>query len=167
MIKKYLNKTIKNMKKLSILFLVALLWGCNAEVDYSAREINWDRDICINCLMGLADQKYSVQAINNYEEVLWFDDIGCLVEYEKTETWINWGGDTSQVWIGDCETGEWIDAKKAYYRYGDRTPMGYGYGALKENVGDSCYDYKTTVKRIEDGMTMRKEFIEDKQMLGH
>ena len=117
--------------------------------------------------MGLADQKYSVQAINNYEEVLWFDDIGCLVEYEKTETWINWGGDTSQVWIGDCETGEWIDAKKAFYRYGDRTPMGYGYGALKENVGDSCYDYKTTVKRIEDGLTMRKEFIEDKQMMGH
>ncbi len=155
------------MKKLGILFTVVLLFGCNPEADYSAREINWDRDICINCLMGLADQKYSLQAINKYNEVLWFDDIGCLVEYEKTDNWKKWDGETAQIWIGDCETGEWIDAKKAFYRYGDRTPMGFGYGALKTRTADTLYDYQTTVKRIEDGITMRKDFLEEKGMMGH
>jgi outer membrane phospholipase A len=45
--------------------------------------------------------------------------------------------------------------------------MGYGYGALKNNIGDSLYDYETTVKRIKEGITMRKAFLEEKKMLGH
>ncbi|OQX77383.1 MAG: hypothetical protein B6D61_07275 [Bacteroidetes bacterium 4484_249] len=155
------------MKKTIIILAAIALFSCNAETDYSPREINWDRDICINCLMGLADQKYSVQAINKYEEVIWFDDLGCLVEYEKTDAWKKWDGETAKIWIGDCETGEWIDAAKAYYRYGDRTPMGYGYGALKNNIGDSLFDYETTVARINEGKTMRKTFLEQKKMLGH
>jgi hypothetical protein len=115
--------------------------------------------------MGLADQKYSVQAINSREQVIWFDDLGCLVEYEKGPDWKRWKGDEDvRVWIGHCETGEWIDATKAYYRYGDRTPMGYGYGALSEHV-EGSFDYQTTVQRIDDGFTMREDFLKEKKML--
>ncbi len=145
--------------------MILALSACTSGPDYSPREINWDRDICINCLMGLADQKYSVQAINSDEKVLWFDDLGCLIEYMRSEDWPRWKGEGDvKVWIGDCETGEWIDAFEAYYRFGDKTPMGYGYGALKE-PGDSTYDYKTTVERIDQGITRREEFLMGKQML--
>jgi len=156
------------MKKLIVVFAVIALFSCNREADYSAREINWDRDICALCLMGLAEQEYSVQSINQYEEVIWYDDLGCLIYYKETDDWKRFAGDGSvKSWIGDCETGEWIEVEKAWYRYGDRTPMGYGYGALKDNVGDSLYNYETTVKRIKDGITMRKAFLEEKKMLGH
>ncbi len=153
------------MKKLIGVFTVIFALACNMEVDQSAREINYDRDICVNCLMGLAEKGYTAQAVNEYGEVLWFDDLGCLVEYAKTDDWKKWGGENAKAWIGDCETDEWIDAYKAFYRYGDRTPMGYGYGALKENLGDSLYDYQTTVDRINAGETMREDFIKETKML--
>ncbi len=152
------------MKKLLILPILLLAFACNHEVDQGPREINWDRDICVNCLMGMADQKYSVQSINQYEEVIWFDDLGCLIEYMENPGWERFGGESAISWIGDCETGEWIEVEKAWYRYGDRTPMGYGYGALK-NKGDSTYDFKTTVQRINDGITMREAFIQEKKLM--
>ncbi len=155
------------MKKTILILTILIAYACNTEVDQSAKEINYDRDICVNCLMGLAEQEYTAQAINEYGEVIWFDDIGCLVEYAKTDNWKKWGGENAKAWIGNCETGKWIDAYSAFYRFGDRTPMGYGYGALKENLGDTLFDYKTTVKRIEAGKTMREEFIKEKKMMHH
>ncbi len=156
------------MKKLVIVFVLIALFSCKQEADYTPREINWDRDICALCLMGLAEQEYSVQSINEWGEVVWFDDLGCLVYYKGSDDWNRFAGDgIVKSWIGHCETGEWIEVEKAYYRFGDRTPMGYGYGALSNNEGDSLYDYITTVKMIKDGHTMRKEFLEQKKMLGH
>ena len=159
---------MKKMKKLVVVFALIALFSCNQEADYSPREINWDRDICVLCLMGLAEQEYSVQSINQWNEVIWYDDLGCYIYFYGSEDWDRFAGDGKvKSWIGHCETGEWIEVDKAFYRYGDRTPMGYGYGALKNNIGDSLYDYNTTVKRIKDGITMRKAFLEEKQMLGH
>ena len=68
------------MKKLLILPILLLAFACNHEINQGPREINWDRDICINCLMGLADQKYSVQSINKHEEVIWFEEIGRFMQ---------------------------------------------------------------------------------------
>ena len=152
------------MKKLLILPVLLLAFACNHEADQSPREINWDRDICVNCLMGMAEKEYSVQSINQHEEVIWFDDLGCLIEYMKSPDWERFEGETAVSWIGDCETGEWIEVEKAWYRYGDRTPMGYGYGALK-NKADSTYDFNTTVQRINDGLTKREAFIQEKKLM--
>lgn len=152
------------MKRLLFISLIFVAFSCNNTVDQGPREINWDRDICINCLMGMADQKYSVQSINAYGDVLWYDDLGCLIQYMGTEDWQKYEGENAISWIGDCETGEWLQVEKAWYRFGDRTPMGYGYGALK-NKTDSTYDYQTTVKRIHDGLTMRESFIKQKKLM--
>ncbi len=162
-----LHKKYK-MKKIIVVLAVFALFSCNREVDYSPREINWDRDICVLCLMGLAEKEYSVQSINQWGEVIWFDDLGCYIYFDGSDDWKRFAGDGEvKSWIGHCETGEWIEVEKAFYRYGDRTPMGYGYGALDINLGDSLYDYNTTVKRIKDGETMRKAFLEEKKMMGH
>lgn len=153
------------MKKLILFAMIVSMAACAGDADYSPREINWDRDICINCLMGLAEKEYSAQAINNRNKVIWFDDIGCLVEYMKTPDWERYKGNGEvKMYVGHCETGEWIDVEKAWFRFGDRTPMGYGYGALKTKADDT-WDFETTAKRIDQGFTKREEFLKNKKML--
>jgi copper chaperone NosL len=152
------------MKKLSILLVILIAVSCTEQHDYTPREINWDRDICVLCLMGLAEQEYSAQAINQWGEVIWFDDLGCYINFKGSEDWKRFkDGGQVQAWIGHCRTGEWIDLEKAQYIYGDRTPMGYGYGAISI-PNDSSYDYQTTVQRIKDGKSMRNQFMKEHNM---
>ena len=159
------------MKNLLLLFVLVILSSCNSEVDYSPRDINFDRDACAVCKMGLTDQRYNVQAINKYGEVRWYDDIGCLAEDIRGEGWKKWDGETAVIWIGDASKGNepsnWIDAKKAYYNYGSDTPMGYGYSAFKIKPEGEIFDYSTTLQRIDDGKTMREQFLKDKKMMHH
>jgi len=156
------------MKKLLIIAIFALFaTACNHVADYSPREVNYERDICVQCLMGIADQPWAVQAINSHSEVVWFDDIGCLHEYMTGKPWKDFiGTEKIQIWIGDADhKGKWLDATKAYYRYGDHTPMGYGYSAI-ENPNDSTFTYEETLKRIGEGKTMREEFLRKHKMMG-
>jgi len=153
------------MKKLVLIsgILFIILSSCERKIDFNPRPINYDRDVCYICKMGLDEPKYNVQAINQNGEVRWYDDIGCLAEDMREGTWKNWGGDKSVIWIGDADTGKWLDARKAWYRFGDRTPMGYGYGAKKEKK-DEYFDFETTIKRIDEGKTKRADFLKKKKM---
>ena len=154
------------MKNVLILIATIFIFSCNSRVDMTPRKVNFDRDVCKTCLMGIAEKNYAVQAINPRGKVLWFDDIGCFIEYQKDPNWKKFIADgTPKVWIADADTGEWIDIYKAYYRFGDRTPMGYGYGALKDKK-DGYFDYKNTVKRIKQGKTKRDEFKKMKMKEG-
>ncbi len=154
------------MKKIVVLigFLLLSVNACKQEVDFSPRKINFDRDVCYVCKMGLDDPKYNLQAINERGQVRWYDDIGCLAEDIRDQDFNKWKGNKYKIWIGDANTGKWIDAEKAWYRFGDRTPMGYGYGALKEKTSDSLFDFKTTLQRINEGKTKRADFIKKKKM---
>lgn len=156
----------KHFNILLILTGIILFSACTRKVDQSAREINFDRDICVNCLMGLADQKYSAQSINMRNEVIWYDDLGCLVQYMNSPDWEKYGGDEAVSYVGDASTGEWLKVEEAWYVYGVDTPMGYGYAAHKD-FQEGAFDYPTTVQRIEDGETMREDFLKKKKMLHH
>lgn len=156
----------KHLNLLIILSGIIVVSACTRTADQTPREINFDRDICINCLMGLADQKFSAQSINMRNEVLWYDDLGCLVEYMKSPDWESYGGEDAVSYIGDAATGEWLRVEDAWYVYGVDTPMGYGYAAYKEKK-EGAFDFETTVQRINDGFTMREDFLEKKKMLHH
>ncbi len=160
-----------NMKNIFFLILIALVFSCNSEVDYTPRKINFDRDACFVCNMGLTDQRYNVQAINKYGEVHWYDDLGCLAEDIRGEGWKKWDGETAVIWIGDASKGNvetnWIDAQKAFYTYGEHTPMGYGYAAHEAKPEGESFDFATTLKRINEGKTMREKFVKEKKMLNH
>ncbi len=146
---------------LAVLFLVI---SCRKETDFSPKKPNFDRDVCHVCKMGLTDLPYNVQAINERGQVRWYDDLGCLAEDIRDEDFNTWKGTKYKIWIQDAETGAWIDAEKAWYRFGDETPMGYGYGALKSKSEQAGYDFKAVLKRIAEGKTKRAEFIKKKKM---
>lgn len=160
------------MKKSTILFALLLVFSsCKQNVTYEARDINFDRDVCYVCLMGLTDQRYNAQSINQYGEVHWYDDIGCLAEEMRdTSTWNHWKGDKVKFWIGDASKGNdpsnWIDAETAFYDYGKHTPMGYGYSAYSEKPNvDSVFTFEQVLQRINEGKTMRENFIQEKMLM--
>ena len=160
------------MKKLTIIFTFLLIFSsCKQNVTYEARDINFDRDICYICLMGLTDQRYNAQSINEYGEVHWYDDIGCLAEEMRdTSTWNQWKGETVKFWIGDASKGNdpsnWINAETAFYDYGKHTPMGYGYSAYSEKPSvDSVFTFEQVLQRINAGKTMRENFIQEKMLM--
>jgi nitrous oxide reductase accessory protein NosL len=161
------------MKKIIFIlgFLIALS-SCNNKVNFDPRAINFDRDDCFVCRMGLTDQRYNAQAINEFGEVRFYDDIGCMAEdFRAKEQWEKWKGSKVKFWIGDASKenvpANWIDATTAFYDYGKDTPMGYGYSAYaqKPNSKD-IYTFNEVIKRIDDGKTMREAFIKKKKMMG-
>lgn len=155
----------------TLLGVLLLISSCNPKTDFKPQDINFDRDVCYVCKMGLTDQRYNAQAINEFGEVHWYDDIGCLAEEMRdTDTWLNWKGNKVKFWIGDAGKGNdpsnWIDAEAAYYDYGKHTPMGYGYSAFAEKPdADSIYIFSEVIQRINEGKTMRQGFLEEKKML--
>ena len=153
------------MKKAVFLSVLFFVLSCSKKVDFKPRPINFDRDVCHVCKMGLDEPKYNVEAINEHGEYRMYDDIGCLAEDIREGDFNTWKGKKYKIWIGDAETGKWIDAEKAWYRYGDRTPMGYGYGALaqKPDTG-TVYDFATVLDRINKGISLRSKFIKEKKM---
>ena len=160
------------MKKLVIIFTLLLAFSsCKQNVTYEARDINFDRDVCYICLMGLTDQRYNAQSVNEYGEVHWYDDIGCLAEEMRdTSTWNQWKGDKVKFWIGDASKGNepsnWIDAETAFYDYGKHTPMGYGYSAYAEKPdADAVFTFEEVLQRINEGKTMHENFIQEKMLM--
>jgi copper chaperone NosL len=160
------------MKKFTFLIgILLLISACNGKADFKPKAINFDRDACYVCRMGLTDQRFNVQAINEFGEVRWYDDIGCLAEDMRAkDQWDKWKGSQVKIWIGDAskknEASNWIDAEKAYYDYGKDTPMGYGYSAYKDKpASDSIYTFNEVFERINAGKTMREGFIQEKMLM--
>ena len=72
--------------------------------------------------------------------VLWFEE-------EKIDF-----KDSAKIWITDAITGEWIDARSAFYSSENVTPMAFGFSAhaSKESIkeGSEILTYDEVVKRI-------------------
>ncbi len=130
---------------LSVLVVLALT-GCEKK-DYTKEpaKMHWDRDMCERCKMAISDRKFAVQAVDEKGRVYKFDDIGCLVLWQKFE---RPDVNLTKIWITDARTGEWIDAKKACYTKEYITPMGYGFGAHKERK-KGCVGFAEVKKAVE------------------
>lgn len=158
------------MKKILIFGILLIAISCNKSIDFKPQAINFDRDACHTCKMGLTDQRFNVQAINEFGEVRFYDDIGCLEEEMRDAAWNKWTGNKVKFWIGDYDKGNvktnWIDAEKAYYTYGVHTPMDYGYTAhTNKPKNDISFSFKETLKRISEGKTRRENYIQENKLM--
>lgn len=157
---------MKKIIVISIALIALIVISCNHKPDFTPRIINYERDICAQCLMGIADSLWAVQAINSQGNVLWFDDIGCLEEYMHTPNWKKFFNNQKvKIWVGNTDGGGWIDAEKAYYNFGKHTPMGYGYSAVPV-ANDSTFTFQQVMERIKQGKTMREQFLKEHKMKG-
>lgn len=80
----------------------------------------WGKQTCGHCRMLVSDPSYAGQVLTNRDERVFFDDVGCMVEYVEEHP-----GVARELWAR--ENGAWVDARKARYRTGAATPMDYGF----------------------------------------
>ncbi|MFB6469165.1 nitrous oxide reductase accessory protein NosL [Cytobacillus sp. Hz8] len=85
-------------------------------------------DKCAFCNMKIYTKEdkmgvFTAQAVNKDGKNIFFDDSGCLLNYERKT-----GEQLKNQWVKDYESSKWIDAKTAVpVKANVQTPMKYGY----------------------------------------
>jgi len=135
----------------SSLFFLLISTGCQEKSKTDVVKIHWDRDMCARCVMVVSDRRNTVQLRNpTTGQKYIFDDIGCTILWFKDEN-ITWR-DKAVIWITDIDTGEWIDAKTAFYDTNNITPMAYGFSAHKTKSSikkdEDIISFEEVVKRV-------------------
>lgn len=111
-----------------------LLVLCGCERRSGPIEIAWDRDTCARCGMVISDKHFAAQVRGGSEgQTQVFDDIGCALQWLEEQSWKA----RAEVWVADYRSGQWLDARQAYYVAGRLTPMNYGLGATSKPVARS------------------------------
>ncbi len=105
--------------------------GCDTAPATGPVEPTWDRDLCERCQMALSDRRFVAEIrMADDGRLRSFDDFGCaslwLDEQEAA------GRSASELWVRSRDGERWLDAGKAYFVPGERTPMGYGLAAQSE-----------------------------------
>ena len=137
--------------KILIIGLMALSFSACEKKDNSAiAKVHWDRDMCARCVMVVSDRHNTTQVRDPQSgKKYMFDDIGCMALWFEEEK-IEWR-QSAIVWITDVNTGEWIDAKKAFYDTQNITPMAYGFSAHRSKSsikeGQEIVDYDEVLRR--------------------
>jgi hypothetical protein len=101
--------------------------------------------------MVISDRKNTVQLRDlTTKKVYKFDDIGCMAIWlrdQNTEL-----KNKVSIWITDVESGEWINAREAFYTTGNVTPMAFGFSAYKSKESikntEDIISYEEVLKRI-------------------
>ena len=120
----------KLVKFLNILlfFNVLFLTGCINEPKTGPVTMKFDRDMCERCRMLISDRFHAAQVRGgNKNKAYKFDDIGGAIIWLDEQTWKD--ESKTEVWVTHHETGEWINAKEAWYVQEKHTPMNYGFSA--------------------------------------
>ncbi|NEW60692.1 hypothetical protein GSY74_05295, partial [Sulfurovum sp. bin170] len=136
---------------LTILISLFTIFGCEERSKTAVAKVHWDRDMCARCVMVVSDRKNTAQVRDpKTGKKYMFDDIGCTILWFKEEK-IEWS-DQAIIWITDINTGEWIDARTAFYDTENITPMAYGFSAhkTKETIkeGQEIVDFVEVSKRV-------------------
>ena len=143
------------VKFLTVIFLISLFSlfsiGCEEKSKTDVAKVHWDRDMCARCVMVVSDRKNTTQVKDPQTgKKYMFDDIGCAILWFKDEN-ITWK-DEAIIWITEVNTGEWIDARTAFYDTENITSMAYGFSAhkSKESIkeGQEIVDYDEVLRRV-------------------
>ncbi len=114
----------------------------------------------VECAMTIVSENHACEAISPSGKTWFFDDIGCLVNWLEDKDF----KEEAVLWTHAEDTGNWIDAKKAWYVRTDPTPMHYGFGA-REHQEKETIDFETMRLMMLRGETMVDPRIR-KKLLG-
>jgi len=118
-----------------------LLMACNAESKTGPVQVKFDRDSCERCRMLISDRFHAAQVRGGDNlKAYKFDDIGGAVIWLEQQSWKDQVN--TEVWVTNHQTGDWLNAKQAWYVREKHTPMNYGYSAEPEQRPEAV-DYTT------------------------
>jgi hypothetical protein len=89
----------------------------------------WGKQSCGSCAMLVSDRHFAGQAITARGERLFFDDPGCLATYVSQHDGVQ------HAWLMSAR-GQWIDAEKAHFEAGAKSPMDYGFQVTEAGTLD-------------------------------
>lgn len=104
--------------------------------------VRFDRDSCELCRMLISDPRFAAEVRGGPgREIYKFDDIGDAINWVARQPWAV--EQRAEIWVMSYEDGEtWLDARKARYRTGVRSPMDYGYAAVPGGPAEAV-DFET------------------------
>lgn len=112
--------------------LVMMLAACSQEPATGPVEIRYGRDTCDFCRMIISDPRYAAQLRGGPGHKAYkFDDIGDALLFLDRQPWKD--DANVEFWVMDVEKGKtWLDARKAFYKFGMQSPMAHGFGAFPD-----------------------------------
>ena len=116
--------------------LIASLPACQAVNAETPKAIKYGRETCEHCSMLISDARFAAEVWRpDAGRYSLFDDVGCAVLYAEEQRLID--NAQARIWAADYDDPKgWIDARKAFYLGGVRTPMDYGYAAVRAPGAD-------------------------------
>lgn len=114
------------MRRIAMLVVaVAVLsTACAAAETTGPPDINYGRDICIECGMTIDNARFAAGYRQTDGTEKKFDDLGGLIIHARETGDL----DDATVWVHDFETEEWIEAPGAFFvpTLAITSPMGHG-----------------------------------------
>lgn len=118
------------------MFAAVILTACG-EKTYEPRDINAETDVCYMCNMSITHEQYAGQIVKKNNDVVVFDDIGCLMEYIE-----EYGdAEVGAAFIRDHNSSTWLNVTEASYVYSPDywTPMNFGVLAFADENAAKTY----------------------------
>lgn len=88
-------------------------------------EVLWDREACAHCHMHVGDPAFAVQLHTAEGEILFFDDPGCYFDYVDRRR-----PEVHAAYFHALRGDAWLRAPDVAFVSVERSPMGYGFGAV-------------------------------------
>jgi copper chaperone NosL len=108
--------------RIALLVIVSLTVGCAANA-LAPVPLRAGEDTCAHCRMTVVSIRTAAQIVAPGEDVVIFDEIGCLRDYLSDHV-LPAG---ALIFVADHRTGDWIDARTAVFtRTSISTPMASG-----------------------------------------
>lgn len=130
-----MRSNARSAERLLTVFLALLISACG-DPSTGPVDVKWDRTACEQCRMVLSDRNHAAQIRvrepDGRSRAHAFDDLGCALIWLENKPARN--DPTTEIWVNDWRTGDWIDARTAFYAPGQVTPMEYGLGAQPDSA---------------------------------
>jgi copper chaperone NosL len=134
----------RTFRSLAIFFVLGLA-ACAANLGPVDIE---NGDMCSFCRMAISEKQFVAEIILADETVLKFDDIGCMLRYQKAKPSAD---KPSVIYVVDSETRQWLKTDDAYFIRSQtvKTPMGSGIIAFASatSAGDAALRFSDLQER--------------------
>ena len=120
------------MRRAAIVAIALLLALAGCRPAEGPVPIAFDRTPCAHCRMVVSDPAFAAQLQTSDGEVFDFDDPGCLLRFREERA-----PEVRALFFHHLREDRWIPGGSVAFVRAERTPMGYGLGAVEAGEPDA------------------------------